>query len=115
VNFCFYTCALIFFCCADKSSLRSKDLEWFFFCPRDKKYPNGSRTNRATPNGYWKTSGKDRIITLNSRTVGMKKTLIFHEGKAPKGDRTDWVMYEYKMEDEDLVSAGFSKVILPAS
>ncbi|CAL5095050.1 unnamed protein product [Urochloa decumbens] len=93
----------------DKSSLRSKDLEWFFFCPRDKKYPNGSRTNRATPNGYWKTSGKDRTIILNSRTVGMKKTLIFHAGKAPKGDRTDWVMYEYKMEDEDLVSAGFSK------
>ncbi|OEL17627.1 NAC domain-containing protein 82 [Dichanthelium oligosanthes] len=93
----------------DKSSLRSKDLEWFFFCPRDKKYPNGSRTNRATPNGYWKTSGKDRTIMLNSRIVGMKKTLIFHEGKAPKGDRTDWVMYEYKMEDEDLVSAGFSK------
>ncbi|XP_062179697.1 NAC domain-containing protein 2-like [Phragmites australis] len=93
----------------DKSCLRSKDLEWFFFCPRDKKYPNGSRTNRATPNGYWKTSGKDRTIVLNSRAVGMKKTLIFHEGKAPKGDRTDWVMYEYKMEDDDLVSAGFSK------
>uniref|UniRef100_A0ACD5THR7 Uncharacterized protein n=2 Tax=Avena sativa TaxID=4498 RepID=A0ACD5THR7_AVESA len=93
----------------DKSCLRSKDLEWFFFCPRDKKYPKGSRTNRATPNGYWKTSGKDRTIELNSRTVGLKKTLIFHEGKAPKGNRTDWVMYEYKMEDDTLVSAGFSK------
>jgi hypothetical protein len=98
------------FCvCSDKSCLRSKDLEWFFFCPRDKKYPKGSRTNRATPNGYWKTSGKDRTIELNSRTVGLKKTLIFHEGKAPKGNRTDWVMYEYKMEDDTLVSAGFSK------
>ncbi|XP_044984333.1 LOW QUALITY PROTEIN: NAC domain-containing protein 17-like [Hordeum vulgare subsp. vulgare] len=93
----------------DKSCLQSKDLEWFFFCPRDKKYPKGSRTNRATPNGYRKTSGKDRTIELNSRIVGLKKTLIFHEGKAPKGNRTDWVMYEYKMEDETLDAAGFSK------
>ncbi|OEL13938.1 NAC domain-containing protein 78 [Dichanthelium oligosanthes] len=84
-------------------------MEWYFFCPRDKKYPNGSKTNRSTPNGFWKSTGKDRTIVLNTRIVGMKKTLIFHEGKAPRGDRTDWVMYEYRMEDNELDVVGFSK------
>ncbi|XP_072989602.1 NAC domain-containing protein 16 isoform X1 [Typha latifolia] len=93
----------------DKSCLRNKDLEWYFFCPRDKKYANGLRTNRATKIGYWKTTGKDRPIVYNSRTVGMKKTLIFHLGKAPRGDRTDWVMHEFRLEDNELVAAGIQQ------
>ncbi|KAJ6800989.1 NAC domain-containing protein 53-like isoform X2 [Iris pallida] len=92
-----------------KSCLRSRDLEWYFFCPRDRKYANGTRANRATDNGYWKTTGKDRTIVYNSRTVGMKKTLIFHLGKAPHGTRTDWVMYEFRLESVDLVNAEFSQ------
>ncbi|KAG6515617.1 hypothetical protein ZIOFF_026046 [Zingiber officinale] len=35
-----------------KSQLHNKDLEWYFFCARDRKYPNGSRENRTTGNGY---------------------------------------------------------------
>ncbi|EHA8590863.1 NAC domain-containing protein 82 [Cocos nucifera] len=93
----------------DKSCLRSKDLEWYFFCPRDRKYPHGSRANRATDIGYWKPTGKDRAIIHNSHTVGKKKTLIFHVGKAPQGNRTDWVMYEYKLEDKELIDAGYSQ------
>lgn len=93
----------------DKSCLRSRDLEWFFFCPRDRKYANGTRTNRATETGYWKTTGKDRPIDHNSQTVGMKKTLIFHLGKAPKGTRTDWVMYEFRLQSKELVNAGFQQ------
>nr|AIZ68168.1 NAC domain-containing protein 74-like isoform X1 [Albuca bracteata] len=93
----------------EKSCLRSRDLEWYFFCPRDRKYSQGSRTNRATDIGYWKTTGRDRSIVHNSQTVGMKKTLIFHLGKSPQGSRTDWVMYEFRLESKDLVNAGYAQ------
>lgn len=72
----------------------------------DKKYGNGSKTNRATENGYWKTTGKDRAIYHYSRTVGMKKTLVYHNGRAPRGQRTNWVMHEYRLTDEELEKAG---------
>uniref|UniRef100_A0A7N0TRN1 NAC domain-containing protein n=1 Tax=Kalanchoe fedtschenkoi TaxID=63787 RepID=A0A7N0TRN1_KALFE len=93
----------------DKSLLKSTDLEWYFFCPRERKYANGARMNRATEYGYWKTTGRDRPIKYNHRTVGMIKTLIYHEGRAPHGNRTDWVMHEYRLEDEDLSKSGVAQ------
>ncbi|KAF6167703.1 hypothetical protein GIB67_017198 [Kingdonia uniflora] len=91
------------------SKLKSRDLEWYFFSALDKKYGNGWRTNRATNEGYWKTTGKDRTVRRGDRCVGMKKTLVFHIGRAPKGERTNWVMHEYRLEDEDLKLAGISQ------
>ncbi|KAK8622756.1 hypothetical protein V6N13_117658 [Hibiscus sabdariffa] len=71
--------------------------EWYFFSPRDRKYPNGSRPNRVAGSGYWKATGTDKIITSEGRKVGIKKALVFYVGKAPKGTKTNWIMHEYRL------------------
>ncbi|KDP32445.1 hypothetical protein JCGZ_13370 [Jatropha curcas] len=76
--------------------------EWFFYVPRDRKYRNGDRPNRVTTSGYWKATGADRMIrTENARSIGLKKTLVFYSGKAPKGIRTSWIMNEYRLPQHE--------------
>lgn len=84
--------------CTAKAKMGEK--EWYFFGLMDRKYPRGIRTNRATQAGYWKTTGNDREVfsSLSSALVGKKKTLVFYRGRAPKGDKTNWVMHEYRLE-----------------
>lgn len=72
--------------------------ERYFFVLRETKI--------ATESGYWKATGKDRVVvaTKCGRAVGLKKTLVFYKGKAPRGQKTDWVMHEYSLAISNIFS-----------
>ncbi|KAE8663392.1 NAC domain-containing protein 12 [Hibiscus syriacus] len=73
--------------------------DWYFFSHKDKKYPTGTRTNRATAAGFWKATGRDKIIYGSFRRIGLRKTLVFYKGRAPHGQKSDWIMHEYRLDD----------------
>ncbi|THU46397.1 hypothetical protein C4D60_Mb09t04520 [Musa balbisiana] len=70
--------------CAGKANMGEK--EWYFFCRRDRKYPTGMRTNRATGAGFWTATGKDKeVFRGRGVLVGMKKTLVVLRRKGTQG------------------------------
>lgn len=73
--------------------------EWYFYCPRDRKYRNSARPNRVTGAGFWKATGTDRPIysSEGAKCIGLKKSLVFYKGRAAKGIKTDWMMHEYRL------------------
>ncbi|KAK4728970.1 hypothetical protein R3W88_021958 [Solanum pinnatisectum] len=77
--------------------------DWYLFSHKDKKYPTGTRTNRATTAGFWKATGRDKVIYSNCKRIGMRKTLVFYEGRAPHGQKSDWIMHEYRLDDNIII------------
>ena len=77
--------------------------DWYLFSHKDKKYPTGTRTNRATAAGFWKATGRDKAIysAAGSGRIGMRKTLVFYRGRAPNGRKTDWIIHEYRLQTSE--------------
>uniref|UniRef100_A0A0D9WBJ6 NAC domain-containing protein n=1 Tax=Leersia perrieri TaxID=77586 RepID=A0A0D9WBJ6_9ORYZ len=86
--------------CSSSWQTTEQAQEWYLFSYKDRKYPSGTRTNRATAAGFWKATGRDKPV-LSTRSppavIGMRKTLVFYRGRAPHGSKTDWIIHEYRL------------------
>ncbi|GAB2233120.1 hypothetical protein Droror1_Dr00002336 [Drosera rotundifolia] len=91
--------------------------EWYFFSPRDRKYPNGARPNRAATSGYWKATGTDKpvLTATGNQKVGVKKALVFYRGKPPRGIKSDWIMHEYRLLDGNSSNSRLPRLDLDSS
>ncbi|XP_056698260.1 NAC domain-containing protein 78-like [Spinacia oleracea] len=88
-----------------KGKVMGKSLGYPVIAER-KKYKIGDKTNRLNDFGYWKSSGNDRTVknisSFPPRKIGKIKSLVFYKGKAARGERTSWIMYEYRLQDTKL-------------
>ncbi|KAJ0580221.1 putative transcription factor NAM family [Helianthus annuus] len=50
--------------------------------------------------GFWQETEAACEIFSNSVILGLRTTLQFHEGRAPHGRKTEWVMQEYRITNK---------------
>ncbi|KAA8523229.1 hypothetical protein F0562_009651 [Nyssa sinensis] len=78
----------------------------YYFTPRDKKYPNGSRPSRCIKDGRgtWKITGKPTVFKNQDGTpLGKENTLVFYRKNITEAGRlelrkTNWIMHEYVLD-----------------
>ncbi|KAG8387476.1 hypothetical protein BUALT_Bualt02G0025200 [Buddleja alternifolia] len=77
--------------------------QWFFFMPRQEREVRGGRPSRTTASGYWKATGSPGYVySSDGKVIGVKKSMVFYQGKAPTGRKTKWKMNEYRAIEQDL-------------
>ncbi|KAJ0106165.1 hypothetical protein Patl1_17926 [Pistacia atlantica] len=83
----------------------SDEQKWYFFCEPYYKYAKSKRASRRTDGGYWKITGRGCDVKNKSgQVIGSKKNLVFYRlgvGGTCKEDKTDWVMHEFYVKDEN--------------
>ncbi|KAK9985870.1 hypothetical protein SO802_030821 [Lithocarpus litseifolius] len=80
--------------------------QWFFFIPRQESEARGGRPRRLTQTGYWKATGSPNYVySSNNRIIGLKRTMVFYNGRAPNGTKTEWKMNEYKAIEGEVSSS----------
>ncbi|XP_076881253.1 NAC domain-containing protein 90-like [Bidens hawaiensis] len=79
--------------------------QWFFFIPRQEKEARGGRPSRLTRSGYWKGTGSPSFVYSSSnRVIGIKRSMLYYNGRAPSGKKTKWKMNEYKAFQQEYSS-----------
>lgn len=88
--------------------------QWFFFIPRQESEARGGRPKRVTTSGYWKATGSPTYVysSNNQKSIGVKRSMVFYNGRAPKGIKTQWKMNEYKLIAHPFPSTTIPKLSL---
>ncbi|XP_006663472.1 NAC transcription factor 32-like [Oryza brachyantha] len=75
----------------------------YFFTRKVVKYPSSHRRNRVAGDGFWRAAGSEVPIYYKPEganegvLVGMRRTLVFHNGKPRNAKRTEWAMRELRL------------------
>ncbi|MBA0785983.1 hypothetical protein Gotri_028061, partial [Gossypium trilobum] len=73
---------------------------------RKESEARGGRPKRLTDTGYWKATGPPGFVyALNGGSIGVKRTMVFYNRRAPNGRKTEWKMNEYKAFEGQVSSA----------
>ncbi|XP_071701470.1 NAC domain-containing protein 90-like [Rutidosis leptorrhynchoides] len=77
--------------------------QWFFFVPRQEREAQGGKPSRTTAYGYWKATGSPTYVySSENKVIGVKKSMVFYEGKSRSVKKTEWKMNEYRAIKEEI-------------